>query len=125
MVRTTFALPVVVLVVAAAGCRMCASPYDYCSPTFTGECAQGCLPNAREGSILSHGIQPALDPEMMVPVPAEVISETDELVMETDEVVSASEKVVESKPADEQSDDWARPIQPPHATARSWRPVQR
>ena len=58
MVRTVFACSLLVLVAATAGCRMCASPYDYCGPTSTGECGQGCCPNARQGSILSPGVQP-------------------------------------------------------------------
>ena len=57
-VRTVFACSLLVLVAASAGCRMCASPYDYCGPTSTGECGQGCCPNARQGSILSPGAQP-------------------------------------------------------------------
>ena len=32
---------------------MCASPYDYCAPTFTGQCGESCRPNARVGSILT------------------------------------------------------------------------
>jgi hypothetical protein len=37
----------------AVGCRMCASPYDDCRPTFTGQCGEDCAPMARAGSILS------------------------------------------------------------------------
>ena len=33
MVRTIFACCLLVLVASMAGCRMCASPYDYCGPT--------------------------------------------------------------------------------------------
>ena len=58
MVRTVFACSLLVLVAATAGCRMCASPYDYCGPTSTGECGQGCCPSVRQGSILSPGAQP-------------------------------------------------------------------
>jgi hypothetical protein len=32
---------------------MCASPYDYCSPTFTGMGGEDCAPFVRAGSILS------------------------------------------------------------------------
>jgi hypothetical protein len=53
---------------------MCASPYDYCGPTFTGEDCQQCVPNAREGSILSQGVPQTsgseMAPGMIVPVPA-------------------------------------------------------
>lgn len=46
-----------------AGCRMCASPYDYCGPTYgvencddgCGCCGTGCSMTDRRGSILSHG----------------------------------------------------------------------
>lgn len=41
------------VVAAAAGCRMCASPYDYCSPTFTGSCGEDCASFVRAGSVLS------------------------------------------------------------------------
>jgi hypothetical protein len=73
MVRSTFALAVLALATLTCGCRMCASPYDYCGPTFTGESCQQCLPNVREGSILSQGVPPAsgaeMVPGMMLPVP--------------------------------------------------------
>ena len=59
MARTILTCSLVLLVAATAGCRMGAHPYDYCRPTFTGECG-GCLPNAREGSILSGGIGPEM-----------------------------------------------------------------
>ena len=36
---------------------MCAHPYDYCGPTFTGACDEPCCPNVRAGSILS-GVAP-------------------------------------------------------------------
>ncbi len=46
-----------------AGCRMCASPYDYCGPTYgvedfedgCGEGGVGCSLTDRRGSILSAG----------------------------------------------------------------------
>ncbi|HUT94256.1 MAG TPA: hypothetical protein VMY37_32655 [Thermoguttaceae bacterium] len=53
MSRGTLAWISLSLVVMAAGCRMCASPYDDCGPTFTGQCAEDCAPMARAGSILS------------------------------------------------------------------------
>jgi len=52
MIRTMLAWSVVVLVAVTAGCRMCASPYDYCGPTYTGECGS-CDPYYREGSRFS------------------------------------------------------------------------
>jgi hypothetical protein len=53
MSRTTVAWIAISLVAAATGCRMCASPYDYCSPTFTGTGGEDCAPFVRAGSILS------------------------------------------------------------------------
>jgi hypothetical protein len=38
----------------AAGCRMCAHPYDDCGPTFTGGCdGDPCIMDGRAGSILA------------------------------------------------------------------------
>jgi hypothetical protein len=53
MRRTCLAVCFVALLAAAGGCSMCDHPYDYCGPTFTGECGQTCNPLARAGSILS------------------------------------------------------------------------
>jgi len=73
MARSTFALAVLALVTLTSGCRMCASPYDYCGPTFTGDGCQQCMPNVREGSILSQGVPQTsgseMAPGMIVPVP--------------------------------------------------------
>lgn len=50
-----------------AGCTMCASPYDDCSPTFDGT---GCCDfNERRGSILApSGYTPAVDEYVDEPV---------------------------------------------------------
>ena len=73
MLRSMFALAAACLVALTAGCSMCAHPYDYCGPTFTGEAGQQCMPNARACSILSPGTTSccgsAVVPGMMVPVP--------------------------------------------------------
>ena len=53
MSRITVAWIAISLVAVATGCRMCASPYDYCSPTFTGMGGEDCAPFVRAGSILS------------------------------------------------------------------------
>ena len=75
MLRSTFALAAACLVALTAGCRMCAHPYDYSGPTFTGEDCQQCTPNARACSILSPEAPPCsrceTTPEMMAPVPDE------------------------------------------------------
>lgn len=48
---------------AAAGCRMCAHPYDECGPTFVGECGPVCCnPYARAGSVLSPPLTPMAAP---------------------------------------------------------------
>jgi hypothetical protein len=39
----------------ATGCCMCAAPYDYCAPTFTGQCGDDCRPHARVNSAFSYG----------------------------------------------------------------------
>src|SRR5437016_8029179 len=39
----------------AAGCCMCAAPYDYCAPTFTGQPGEDCRPHARVNSAFSYG----------------------------------------------------------------------
>lgn len=62
MSRGMLAWTLLSLVVMAAGCRMCASPYDDCSPTFTGLCGEDCAPMARAGSVLS-GYFPSMYPE--------------------------------------------------------------
>jgi len=66
MSRGTLAWTLLSLVVMAAGCRMCASPYDRCSPTFTGQCGEDCAPMARAGSILS-GYFPPMYPDEFPP----------------------------------------------------------
>ena len=53
MYRATCAIALLVLLAMATGCTMCAHPYDYCGPTFTGGCGEQCIPNARAGSICS------------------------------------------------------------------------
>ncbi len=64
MVRTIHVVALVALIAVTAGCTMCAHPYDYCGPTFTGDCGQPCAPNARAGSILSPGLEVADGTEM-------------------------------------------------------------
>jgi hypothetical protein len=77
MPRTLFALAIALLVAGTAGCRMCAHPYDYCRPTFTGECGEPCMPNARDGSILAPAWQLGAGSEIP---PAEVIPVPDPMV---------------------------------------------
>ena len=52
--RVFVALTILTAVSACcSGCRMCADPYDYCQPTYTGECGQQCCPTYRAGSVLT------------------------------------------------------------------------
>jgi hypothetical protein len=73
MVRTAPAWAVVVLLATTAGCRMCASPYDYCGPVLTGDACGPCAPGARACSILAPGGQVCCDsqvpPGTIVPIP--------------------------------------------------------
>ncbi len=83
MFRAMLAWSVVVLVAMTAGCRMCAHPYDYCRPTYTGQgCGDDCLSDTREGSILSYEMQPIADSEitadMFAPVPGSMVEISDE-----------------------------------------------
>ena len=56
MVRLVLACSVVALLALTTGCRMCAHPYDYCGPVYTGADGQPCDANVRHGSILSGGV---------------------------------------------------------------------
>jgi hypothetical protein len=42
----------------STGCCMCAAPYDYCAPTYTGQRGEDCRPHARVNSAFS-GCGPA------------------------------------------------------------------
>ncbi len=58
MTHLRFALMIACLVALSTGCRMCASPFDYCGPTATGGCGEECGPCApRSGSILTGASQ--------------------------------------------------------------------
>jgi hypothetical protein len=61
----------------ASGCRMCAHPYDYCGPTYVGQCGTVCCdPDARAGSVLSRPLDTAATPAMAVEESAGPIVET-------------------------------------------------
>lgn len=52
MSRALTSLMALGLLLPGLGCAMCASPYDYCGPTFTGNnCGDPCFINQRAGSI--------------------------------------------------------------------------
>jgi hypothetical protein len=70
---------------------MCASTYDYCGPTFTGECGADCGPNVRAGSILSGAAMPVSDevlPDSPLPYDEEIGSGV--LMSVTDTAVESS-----------------------------------
>jgi hypothetical protein len=46
---------VIGLALISTGCCMCDSPYDYCGPTFLGECGEPCMCHERYGSAISDG----------------------------------------------------------------------
>ena len=84
MRRTVFALTAIILVAAATGCRMCAHPFDYCGPTFTGGNCEACNPDARAGSILSPPIQTVAEEGTVSP--EEVSPPMDEQIAPSDHV---------------------------------------
>lgn len=53
--RKLLALLTLAVGTTAMGCAQCANPYDYCGPTFTGECGDQCDAQYRAGSILGGG----------------------------------------------------------------------
>ena len=64
-VRFMLLLAIVCQVVTLAGCAYCASPYDCCGPTFTGDRGE-CLVDERYGSILSGPMfHPIAGPEFL------------------------------------------------------------
>ncbi len=60
-----FGLVVLVLgICAAAGCRMCAHPYDYTGPVMDGQCSSCTVPGGRAGSILDPGLPMVADAQV-------------------------------------------------------------
>ncbi len=54
MTRLGFAVTLICLIAWTAGCRMCASEFDYCGPTVADGCGADCgLNTPRAGSILN------------------------------------------------------------------------
>ena len=115
MVRTVLALSVVALITVAAGCTMCAHPYDYCGALYTGKCGPVvCDPTARAGSVLSPPMYPAYGPQIvpgtMQPVPN---SETGPNTMHP-----IPDPLVGPAPGVEQQVDMGRAVQSYRRTAR-------
>lgn len=55
MLRSGLIAAALALAAAAGGCRMCASPYDYCGPFFGDGCHDCFHDSPRRGSILGSG----------------------------------------------------------------------
>ncbi len=109
MIRATLACCVVMLVVVAGGCRMCAESYDYCGPTFTGQCDEQCDPNARAGSILSS------NPGMIIEGEVITVSESEDEIPVDGELMPVPDETVQAKPKHTQvrkahhASHWRRP----------------
>ncbi len=68
MLRTALGVGAMLALLAATGCRMCVSPYDYCGPVYEGQGCSSCGSEARAGSILAGGSQPSPAP-VLAPAP--------------------------------------------------------
>lgn len=85
MKRIYLSLAAITLLTATVGCRMCAHPYDYCGPLFTGDCGSvPCDPCARAGSILG--------PPLYLPGSGEVMVEGE---------VESRETIIQSQPMEQ------------------------
>lgn len=87
-------LYLVATLIFLSGCRMCASPYDNCDPTFLGRSGQGdcqsCFPSApRAGSAIAPALHDALltssETPTDVPIVADDASPVESLVERTEE----------------------------------------
>ena len=70
MRRALLSVAALALLAPGAGCTTCASPYDYCGPTFSGECGDGCDFHARRGSVFAPADIAVTTGEVMVSEPA-------------------------------------------------------
>jgi hypothetical protein len=60
MAQTTFAVGLIAVLAATAGCRMGAHPYDNCGPVWSEGACKTCNPDYRAGSIISGGARGAM-----------------------------------------------------------------
>ena len=68
MTRTLLGLLLVGLALTACGCRMCASPYDYCGPLCDGCCGGTCELNQPRAGEISVMVEPRLlEPNLAEP----------------------------------------------------------
>ena len=88
---------------------MCAESYDYCGPTFTGECDGQCDPNARAGSILS------ANPGMIIEGEVITTIESEEEIPVDGELTPVPNETVQAKPKQ-------TPVRKAHHTSRWHRP---
>ena len=95
------------LLALAAGCTLCASPYDYCGPTFTGDGCNGgsCDPRLRSGSILAPADTALASDEFAGGTivseqigPGQTISSGDELIEQGGPVITTTPGPTPAKP---------------------------
>jgi hypothetical protein len=120
MSRITVALVALSLFGIAAGCRICATPYDDCSPTFTGQPGEPCSATGRAGSILSGSGAPVPYAES-VPRPVPENDAVTRQLLQDEEIasgviLSVTDKKVE--PAPEQQPQVAE--KPQAAPSQGW-----
>jgi len=108
MTPLRLALMLLCLLAWSTGCRMCASNYDYCGPTVSGECGGDCGPECgicapREGSILT-GVSHTVYEEGMavphaMPTPAEPV-DPDQLGLDDFEAPIMPSQIVQGERID-------------------------
>ncbi|NMC21476.1 MAG: hypothetical protein GYA33_13775 [Thermogutta sp.] len=114
-------LYILAALILLSGCRMCASPYDYCGPTFLGRSGEGdcasCSPRApRAGSAVA-------------PVPDDtLLSSSDDPTEDLTEDLIVTEDAIPFETSVEQAEDHLmrytdRPAKLPSPYARSIEPV--
>ena len=133
MSRGTLLSLLLSLVVMATGCRMCSSPYDDCSPTFTGQCGEDCAPMARAGSVLS-GYFPGtvggqFPPDQVPNLPE--LPDDQSLLPEVGSSGANGPPMAEDKPLIDRLPEMAAPEQVPQVdeaqplSSDGWSPVKR
>ena len=138
MLRTGFGLGVLAALLMAAGCRMCAHPYDYCGPVYSDYGCQTCSPYARAGSILvgSPEMIPSAELVQGSPEQGEAVSRAsvDKQQLQVDvrpgdvpgseRIVSVTDRVVESPASpsnpSQVAAEWAAEGPEPSAAAKRW-----
>ncbi len=94
---------------------MCAESYDYCGPTFNGQCDGQCDPNARAGSILSPNPGMIVESETIIEGDIESIIESEEDIPVDGQLLPVPDETVQAKPQHTQ-------VRKAHHTSRWHRP---